>query len=115
MDYFDKTVCANQIKNCSITSKDINNAEVIFGTHIAGVRGKIVICTPKRVDSDCVEIPREFQLLYKSVTLVSDVLFLNGIPFFITLSRKIFFVTADHMQSRTSNQFSRSLNKACSL
>ena len=91
MDYFDKIVCANQIKNCSITSKDINNAKVIFGTHIAGVRGKIVRCTPKWVDSNCVEILRESQLLHKSVTLVSNVLFVNGIPFFYYAIQEDFF------------------------
>ena len=57
-----KRVRANQTKNCPITSKEITNAKVVFVTHLAGVRGKTVIRTPKHVDSDSVEIPREFQL-----------------------------------------------------
>ena len=85
-------VRANQIQNCPITSKDTTNAKFIFGPHLAGVRGKKVICTPKKVDSDHVAIPREFQLLHKSVTLVADVFFVNGITFLITLSRKLCLV-----------------------
>ena len=61
------------------------------------------------------EIPREFQLLHKSVTLVTNVFFVNKIPFFITLSRDLCFVTVEHMRSRTSNQRIRYMNKTCSL
>ena len=111
VDDFDKIVRSNQIQNYPTTSKDITNKKVIFGPHLAGVRGKTVRRAPKRVDCDCVAITRYFQLLYKSVTLFDDVLFVNGIPFFITKSRKLHFLTAENMLSRTSNQLSRSLNK----
>ena len=39
------------------------------------------------------EIPRDFQRFQKPVTLVADVFFVNKIPFLITLSSKIKFVT----------------------
>ena len=71
--------------------------------------------TPKRVDSDRVAITREFQLLHKYITLVDDVLFVNGIPFLIVLSRKLHFVTVKHMRSRTDKQRSKYLNKSCKL
>ena len=108
-------VLSNQIQNCTITSKGMTNTKVICGPQIVGVSGKTVRCTPKRVDSDCVAIPREFQLLHKSITLVSYVFFVNGIPFLITLSRNIHFVTVEHILSRTANQLSRSLSNSCSL
>ena len=76
-------VRANNIQNCPITSKYITNAKVIFGTHLAGVKGKTVRRTPKRVDSDRVAIPREFQLFHNYVTLIDDILFMNGIPFLL--------------------------------
>ena len=108
-------VRANQIQNYPITSKDITNTKVIFGTHLSGLMGNTVIRTPKRVYSGCVEIPRQFQLFQKSITLVTNILFVNEIPFFITLSGKICFVVVKHMFSRTSNQLSRYLNKTCIL
>ena len=97
MENFEKMVRANQIQKCPNTYKYITNAKVIFGPPLEGIRVNTEICTHKRVDSDRVAIPREFQLFHKSVTLVADVLFLNGIPFLIKLSRKISFVTAENM------------------
>ena len=78
-----------------------------------GVRGKTARCKPKQVDSDQVEITREFKLLHKSVTLVADIFFVNGIPFLVTLSRKLLFVNVKHMGSSTDNELIRYLNKAC--
>ena len=80
-DNFENIVLANQIQSYSINSKDITNAKIIFGTHLEGVRGKAVRRTPKRLNSDCVAIPRDFQLFHKSVTLVVDVFFVDGIHF----------------------------------
>ena len=60
-------------------------------------------------------ISGEFQLLHESVTLVADVFFVNGMPFFIKLYMKIRVVTVKYIQYRSDNQISRSLNKACGL
>ena len=53
------------------------NTKVIFGHHLVGVRVKTVRSTPKWVDSDLIEIPREFQLLHKSITFVADIFFVR--------------------------------------
>ena len=74
---------AKQIQNFPITSKDITNAKVFLVPHILGLRGKEVRRTPKWVGIYRVAIPRDLQLLHRSVTLVSDLLFLNGIPFLL--------------------------------
>ena len=95
VDNFEKMVRANHIQNCPNTSKGMANTKVIFGHHLVGVRVKTVRRTPKWVDSDRIEIPREFQLLHKSITFVADIFFVNGITFFITLSRKIRFLAVN--------------------
>ena len=88
---YEKMVCANQIQNCPITSKDMTNEKVIVGLKLAWERGKTVKNTPKRVDSDCLEIPRDFQLLHKSVTFVANVFFVNRILFFEYAKQETFF------------------------
>ena len=93
MGDFEKILRANQIQNFSITSKEITNAKFILGLHLAGVRWETKIFTLKMLDSDFVEIPIEFQLLHNYVTKVANVLVVNGMPFFIALSRKLHFVT----------------------
>ena len=112
VDNFENMVCANKIQNCPIAFKYVTNTKVIFCTHLVGASGKTVINTSKQMDSDRVAIPRYFKLLNKSVSLVADVLFVNGIPFLITLFRNLLFVTAKHMKYRTSNKLSGSMNKS---
>ena len=81
VDDFDKMVRSNQIQNCPITFKGTTHANFIFRLYLAGVRINTVRCKPKRVDSDCLSISREFQLLHKYATFVTDVFIMNGIPF----------------------------------
>ena len=114
-DNFEKMERSNQIQNFPINSKEITNTKVIFGPHLAGVRREALRCTPKRVDSDRVKIPRNFKLWHKSVTSVGNVFFVNGIPFLITQSRNIRFVIVKPMRSSTASQLSIYLIKACSF
>ena len=63
------------------------NAKAISGgPDIAGVRGKTVWRVPKHVITDYVAIPQDFIMLHIYVTLVADVMFVNSIPFLVTLS-----------------------------
>ena len=66
---------------------------------------------PERVITKRIQIPRDFQCFQKSVTLVADVFFVFEIPFLITLSRKIKFVTMEHIGTQTATQLSNSLAK----
>ena len=50
-------------------------------------------------------------MLLKSVVLVADVMFVNGLPFFVTMSRNIRLYTVEHIPSRSVKQLSRSLTK----
>ena len=47
----------------------------------------------------------------KFVTLVADLLFVNGEPFLITVLCGMHFVTVKHVPTRTSKQLSKSLKK----
>ena len=44
---------------------------------------------PIRVDDDYVEVPRDFYELHKFVTLTADVMFINGLPFLVTLAVRL--------------------------
>ena len=58
---------------------------------------------------DYVAVPREFLQLYKFVTLVEYVIFLNSAPFLITMSRGMNVVTVNNMTTRTAKQLSKYL------
>ena len=92
---FKQMVSSKSIKNCRVKAEDITNARTIFGPHRPGVRGYTVRQRPEWVEPEYVQIPRDFYELNKFVTLAADVMFVNGLPFFMTLSRNIRFGTAE--------------------
>ena len=51
----------------------------------------------------------------KFVTLGADVMFVAGVPFFVTYSRKIKFTTGEFLPRRTARQLANSLKKVLYL
>ena len=85
------------MRNCPIKRSDIANATAIFGPNRNVLRGKTVRQRPQRVDADFVQIPWDYYVLHKFVTLTADLMFVNGIPFLVTLLREIRLYTAEYM------------------
>ncbi len=50
---------------------------------------------------DFVKIPTELLKLHKEVFMTADIFFVNKIPFFLTLSRKMCFTAVNHLANRT--------------
>jgi hypothetical protein len=108
---FKGMVSGNMIKNCPVTTTDITNARVIFGPDLASIRGKTVRRTPAPVVADYVAVPRALVEQNKVVTLAADVIFVDGTAFLITVSRRIKFITAEHVQVRTVTSLSKHLTR----
>jgi hypothetical protein len=100
---FKNMVISNMIKKCSVTSTDMDNAHKLFGDDIASLRGKTVRNTPGVVVADYAEIPKEIIDMNKAVTIAADVMFVNGLPFVVTISRKIKFTTTEYVPSRSQS------------
>ncbi|KAL7537435.1 hypothetical protein ACHAXR_007825 [Thalassiosira sp. AJA248-18] len=99
------------LQNCPIDTADVTNARSIFGPDLAGVRGKTVRRKPEPVVESHVAIPREFVLSNKVVTLAADVFYVDNIPFLLTVSRRIKFVTVEHTPVRTAKQLTKHLKR----
>ncbi len=72
------------LTNCPVTVRNVDNANRIFGPDLANLRGKTTRTKPERVRVEYVQIPRDFVQLHKYVTLVAEVMFVNGLPFLVT-------------------------------
>jgi hypothetical protein len=48
-----------------------------------------------------VQIPWDFVQLHKCLTLVVDIMFVNGLPFLVTSLQGLSLVTIEHLQLRT--------------
>ena len=82
------------ISNCPITHDDLMAANDIFGTRIKLLKVKTVLKLGEHVRLEIKRIPAGILDRYKNVTLTADIMFVNNIILFITISR--------HMQSGTT-------------
>ena len=73
------------------------------------MRSKTVRHKSEHTIGDYIAIPRDSMRLHKYVVLVADVMFVNNIAILITMSRKIKFVTVEHIPTRTATQLSKSI------
>ena len=103
------------IANCPVTVSDVQHANQIFGPDLAGLRGKTVRRKPDHVTIDYVEVPRDFLDRHRNVTLTADVMFVNGLPFLITLSRGINLVTVEFATTRTAANLCKLLKRVVTL
>jgi len=79
--------------------QDVHNTNRIFGPDLANLRGKTSRKKPDHVRVDYVEILRDLVDMHKYLTLVADVMFVNGLLFLVTLSRGISLVTIEYLPS----------------
>jgi hypothetical protein len=101
----------NLITNCPVTVHDINNANSIFGPDLTNLIGKTTRTKPECVRVEIVQIPQDFVQLHKYVTLVADVMFVNGLPFLVNSSRGSSLVSIKYLPSRTAKHLVLTLQR----
>ena len=102
---FKTALTANFIANCPVTSEEVDLAEKIFGPDTGSLKGKTTRTKPAPVVSDYISIPLELVEAQKKVTLCIDVVFVNGLPFLATVSRRLMYRTAQHIPDRSQQSF----------
>jgi hypothetical protein len=108
---FQNMVCSNMVNHYHVTPSDEKAANGIFESNIASLKGKTVIVNPNRVTRQYVNIPPEIIELNKDVTLTADTMFINKLPFMISMARKIKFTTSEFLPRRTKQILIKSLEK----
>jgi hypothetical protein len=101
---FRNMVRTNMIPNCPVTTVAIDNANKIWGPDLAGVRGRRTRQRPEHVKIEYLSIPRSIVDRLKHVTLSVDVMFVDGVPFLVSVSRGINLITAEFTASRTAKR-----------
>jgi hypothetical protein len=93
-------VKANLLKDSPVTVDDVDVALKIWGPSVALLKGKTVRCKAPVVIQDTVKVPTEIRQYHKNVTLSIDIFFVNGVPYFATLSLRICFMSVTHLTNR---------------
>ena len=104
---------SNMIKDCPLSVKDLRTATKVYGKSIAMLKGKTVRSAPPVVRQNVIEIPKEIWVLHKMVTLCIDIFFVNKIPFFITYSLVIRFLSVTHLSGQKALVIFKALKAMC--
>ena len=94
---------SNIIRDCKLERRDVSAADDVFGPDTAILQGKTTRKKASNVPAYLSPVPPDILKRYHDVTLCVDVMFVNRIPFLVSISRHIRFGTVELLLSRTSD------------
>jgi hypothetical protein len=112
---YDGMVRTHMLRDCNIATRDITNAKSIFGPTLDAIRGKTVRQSPLPATGHYVSIPRIIRERNREVDISADVFFINGVPFIVTRSRRLRFITAEAIKSRQKKVLVDALKQVVNL
>ena len=98
----------NLLPNCPVTRQDIITAENIFGPDLGILKGKTV---RKKTEQVRIKHTGSVPEIYRKVILAIDIMYINDIPFLITISRNIQFGSAQALPNETYKSIYNALQK----
>ena len=101
----------NHIKNYPVTVQDVEVAQKVWGNNILSLIVNTTWRKPSLVARDQVNISVGLIKLHKEVFLTCKIIFLDKIPFFLTLSRKIYFMEVNHLANYTVPEIFKSIKE----
>ena len=99
-DHESMDISIKHLANCPITRVDIIAAKDILGPNLGSLKGKTVRHPNKHVPGGMEGVPHEIMSLHKNVTLCIDIMFINKIPFLVTISRNLKFRMVEDLDNR---------------
>ena len=115
LQHYTTIVNHNQLQNCPISAADIRAAEDIFGKDVGIIKGKQTRIKVPHVRIQNMAVPYPILKLYKNIVIEADIMYINGIAFFVTVSRKLHFCTAEMLQNRKSKTIINAVTQVKSL
>jgi hypothetical protein len=112
---FQNITSRNLLPNCPVSRDDIIAANDIFGSNLGSIKGKTVHRPGPSVNTKSDDVPDDIMCMYKNVILSIDIMFINKIPFFITISRHIHFGTVESIADRQSSTIAAALTRVISI
>jgi hypothetical protein len=101
IELFQTLIKMNAIRNCPMTTEDVNNAKKIFGAEMSSLRGKSTRCKSTPVWEDVIEIPEELILQICKIDLCIDFMYVTKCGFMTTIDLTIQFRSALPIENRT--------------
>jgi len=93
------------IQGCPLNWYDVAAADDLFGLDVGSLKGKTTWQAPHKVPETLITIPSSVLEQYQEVTLSVDVMFVNKLPIFITISHHLRFGTAELLSNCRPSTF----------
>ena len=101
------------LPNCPITRADILAAEDILRPNALSLKEKTVQWTESHVSSLVTPLPPDILSLYHLVTLCMDIMFVNKMPFLVTISWNLKFGTTELLLYHQKHTMAKTLQPSC--
>jgi hypothetical protein len=102
----------NSLPNRPIKRQDAINTHAIFGRDVGSIKGKTTRRKIKGILGTVANnLPKGIMEHYRDITLCIDIMFVNEIPFFLSISRNIRFITAEVLDNRTQSPLTKALHQ----
>ena len=105
----------NAISDLPVKTKDIDLAEEIFGTDLGTLKGKTTRTKALPMVSDQIAIPPELYKKRESLELCMDLMFVNGMIFFTSITRALYYRTANTLLNRSADELYKGLDEVLRL
>jgi hypothetical protein len=103
---------SNSLPNCPTQRQDAVNADAVFGRDVASLKGKITRQQLQTVlGAVANNLPKEIMEHYRDVALCVDIMFVNRIPFFMSISKKVRVITAEALNNRKQGSLIKALQR----
>ena len=99
------------INNCPVTIEDIHNANTIYKCNVPTLKGKIVRKQLKRIQAEYIEVPERLKEIILNLEVAADVMFVNGIPFWVSVLRGFNFTMVEYVIQRLKTVLANSIGK----
>ncbi len=102
----------NALPNSPIHRQDAINAHAIFGRDVNSLKGKTTKQQLKAIIGAVANnLPRTIMENYREITLCIDIMFVNNIPFFMSISKHIRFLTCELLENRKAPSLIQALQR----
>jgi len=108
---FLRIISKNLPPNCPANRADVMAAEDIFGPDVGSPKGKTTRQRPDRVRPELTNIPSSAMDRHRTVALCADLMFINGIPMLVAVSRNIRFGTVEALPNQLGSTLANGIGK----
>ena len=103
------------INNCPVPIEDVRSTNTNYVCNVTTLKGKVVRQQLKRVQAEYIEVPDILKESIGNLTVAANVMFVNGIPFVVSVSRWVNLTMVEYVSRRLKTVLANSIGEIFQL